>query len=76
MRFDIYGRFELELVREQDRWVAYRRAGGVRYRDHDVVLPPELEEQDVIGFLDDLFHELAGPGQSVRRLDATSGRQS
>lgn len=40
----------------------------MRYRDHDVVLPPELEEQEIVGFLDDLFHELAGPGQSVRQI--------
>jgi hypothetical protein len=40
----------------------------VRYRDHDVVLPPELDEQDMAGFLDDLFHELARPGQSVKQV--------
>lgn len=76
MRFDIYGRFELEVVREQGGWVAYRRAGGIRYPDHDVVPPLELDEDEMAGFFDDLFHELAGPGQRVRRLDATSGRQS
>ena len=76
MRFDIYGRFELEVVREQGRWVAYRRAGGMRCPDHDVVLAPELADDDIAGFLDDLFHELAGPGQSVRRLDRPGGRHA
>ena len=68
MKFDIYGRFELEVVREQGQWVAYRVARGMRYRDYDVVLPPELGEQDIAEFLDDLFHEFSGPGQSVKQV--------
>ena len=30
MKFDVYGRFQIEVRREGDRWVAYRSALGKR----------------------------------------------
>jgi hypothetical protein len=69
MKFDVYGRFTLEIVRERDAWAAYRLAPGRRVPDRDVVLPSDLDAAEVATFLDDLFHELAGPGQRVVRVD-------
>jgi hypothetical protein len=68
MRFDIYGRFQVEVRRESEQWVVYRAELGKRSRLHDVVVPPQLEQEDIATYLDDVFHECAGIGQTVVRL--------
>jgi hypothetical protein len=66
VKFDVYGRFQLEVVRENDSWAVYRLAPGKRVRTADFIIPPELEPNEVAGYLDDLFHEQAVPGKRVR----------
>jgi hypothetical protein len=68
MRFDIYGRFQVEVRRENEAWVAYRSELGKRARLGDVVIPADLEADDIGTWLDDVFHEFAGIGQGVERL--------
>jgi hypothetical protein len=68
MKFDIYGRFQVEVRRENDAWVAYRAELGKRSRLNDVVIPYDLDADDVGTYLDDVFHEFAGIGQTVERL--------
>lgn len=74
MKFDIYGRFQVDILREDSAWIAYRIEGGKRARLDEVVVPPELEAGELAVYLDDLFHELAGFGQEVERMpDSGSG---
>lgn len=68
MKFDIYGRFQVEVRREHDGWAAYRSEQGKRRPLHDVVIPSQLAGDEIAIYLDDLFHEYAGLGQAVRRL--------
>ena len=35
----------------------------------NVVIPIEVQEHEIATYLDDLFHEGARPGESVRRVD-------
>lgn len=65
MRFDIFGR-EIIVERDADRWMAYYPGEGKR-RSADIVIPPELTEEELVGYLADLFHELARPGQQEAR---------
>ena len=67
MRFDVYGRFEVEVVRERGRWVVYRLGSGTRARS-DIMIPASVAVSEVGTYLDDLLHELSGPNQSVRQL--------
>lgn len=69
MKFDCYGRFRLEIVREGERWTAYRLDNGTRVPDRDIRLPSELASGEIAALLDDLFHEHARPGQAVTRPD-------
>ena len=69
MRFDIYGKSKLDIVRDGDRWKVYALGEGKRTLLGDVVIPPEITEHEVAIYLDDLFHELARPGQTIRRID-------
>ena len=70
MRFNIYGRFHLEVRREQDRWMAYRLTAGTRVPEEELVIPADLAEHELAVHLDDIFHELAGPGQSIELVAA------
>lgn len=69
MKFDVYGRFQLEVLREKDTWAVYRLALGKRSFAHDVIIPPEVEPHQIATFLDDLFHEGAAPGTRVQQLE-------
>jgi hypothetical protein len=68
MKFDVYGRFRLEVQRENDSWIVYRVDLGKRAKASDVIIPNTLEPEEIATFLDDIFHELSGPGQSVKVL--------
>ena len=68
MKFDIYGRFHLDILREGHAWVAYKIADGKRVRDSAIAIPASLRPDELAGYLDDLFHELASAGRSVRLL--------
>jgi len=69
MRFDIYGRFQLEVVRENERWVIYRLDYGKRRATSDFVIPNTLRPDELAAYLDDMLHEWARPGDTVRRID-------
>ena len=70
MRFNIYGRFHLEVRRGEGRWMAYRLTSGTRVPADELVIPADLAEHELAVYLDDIFHELAGPGQSIEVIDA------
>lgn len=65
MKFNIYGRFQVDVRRENDSWVVYRSELGKRTQLNDVVIPPDLVSQDLATYLDDIFHEFAKLGENV-----------
>lgn len=68
MKFDIYGRFQLEVLRENNAWVVYRPGAGLRLPANEVVIPAGVEVGELAVFLDDLFHELDVSNRGVREL--------
>lgn len=65
MRFDVCGRFQIEVCSENGDWAAYRIALGKRTRIN-LAIPREIETaREIARYLDDLYHEVARPGQSV-----------
>lgn len=68
LRFNIYGRFTLEVRRENDTWAAYRADLGKRLRLEDLAIPPDLRAEELVSYLDAFYHEYAEPGQQVQRL--------
>ena len=68
MRFDIYGRYQLEVIREGDSWKICRVGVGRRAPVHSLVIPPEAQPHELEMWLDDLLHELAEPGRTIRRV--------
>jgi hypothetical protein len=68
MKFNIYGRFQLDVRRENDSWEVYRLEPGKRAKVNHVVIPPSLDAEEIATYLDDIFHELSGPGQRIELL--------
>jgi hypothetical protein len=68
VRFDIYGRFEIEVTREGGAWVAYRIEPGKRIGMPDLALPAALAEHEIAVFPDDLYHEMSKSGQTICAL--------
>jgi hypothetical protein len=66
VRFSVYGRFTLDVVREGRQWSVYRLEPGKRIRVRDFAIPSSLREGEIATFLDDIYHELAMPGQTVQ----------
>ncbi len=70
MIFDIYGRFEIEIISSGNGWKAFRRGNGIKAPYPDLVFPKGLAEADIPEFLDDHFHEYAQPGREIRRIES------
>jgi hypothetical protein len=68
MKFDIYGRFQVEVRRENAAWIVYRSELGKRSMLNDVMIPSDLAAEEIATYLDDVFHEYAGIGQTVEQL--------
>ncbi len=68
MKFDIYDRFQLEVLRENNAWVVYRPGTGLRLPANEIVIPSGIEAGELAAFLDDLFHELDVGNRGVREL--------
>ena len=68
MKFDVYGRFQVEVKRENDAWEAYQVTPGKRAKVDELVIPAALEADEIAIFLDDIYHEMAGLGQNVKRI--------
>lgn len=68
MKFNIYGRFQVEVRRDNACWKAYRTDLGRRTALSDFVIPADLDADEIGTFLDDIFHEFAGIGQQVELI--------
>ena len=68
--FDVFGR-HIGIRREGGRWLAYRVDLNENKfsRLRDVVIPDGTVEEDIPGWLDDIFHEMATARHpEVRRI--------
>lgn len=59
IRFDIYGR-QLSVQRKADQWLLFRESDtGMRTRIYEVVIPDDLDQSELCGYLADIYHEFA-----------------
>jgi hypothetical protein len=68
MLFDIYGHYEVDVIRDGAKWKVFNLGEGKRILLSDLIIPSEVQEHEIATYLDDLFHELAKPGQKIRRV--------
>jgi hypothetical protein len=69
MKFCIYGRFVVDIVRNNDRWELFQVEPGKRLRITDFAIPPSFDESQLAQYLDDIFHEMAHPGDAIERIE-------
>lgn len=69
MRFDIYRRLQIEVRREGNAWAVYQWVPGKRVPCDDVVISASVTIEEIPTYLDDIYHELAGPGDEVRVIE-------
>ena len=70
MRFNVYGKI-IEVLKRQNKYQAYYlgQEGKKRFA-HDIVIPADMHESGITGYLADLCHEWATPqNNSVRLID-------
>ncbi len=67
--FEVYRLFVVHAERAGDGWRLLRVGADGKRGLLDAVVPPGLAAADLAGYLDELFHELASPGDAVRRVD-------
>ncbi|MCS3509288.1 hypothetical protein [Achromobacter sp. JUb104] len=65
MKFDVYGKFSLEVTQTPNGWVVYRNSAGKRVPETDIVIPPDIAAEDLAEYLDDLLHELSPLGGRI-----------
>jgi len=59
MRVNAYGRI-VEIIRTDNSWrVFYIGGEGKKRLAEDIIIPPEIEESNLIAYLEDLLHEWA-----------------
>ncbi len=59
IRFDVYGTL-MSVHRNRDEWQLFVESEtSIRRRVYDVVIPEELREDELAGYLDDIYHENA-----------------
>jgi len=69
MIFSIYKRFNLEIVSEGGSWVVYKLGNGIKSRMHDIYIPNDVSSDGLVQYLDDIFHEYAVVGESIKKID-------
>lgn len=69
MKLDVYGRFQLDIAWENFQWIVREIRDGKRLLVADAIIPAHFGETEIIAYIDDLHHEGARPGLSVRRIN-------
>ncbi|MCL9781750.1 hypothetical protein M9194_09960 [Vibrio sp. S4M6] len=59
LKFSVFGQ-TMSVERKHDQWLLYREsATSIKARIYDVVIPPELDPDEIGRYLADIFHENA-----------------
>lgn len=77
MKFDLYGRKVIEVVRNTTSWkVYYCGENGVKRPAHDVRIPDDIKTENIPQFLDDALHEWSTPDNTqIIRIDQSAPKE-
>ena len=68
VKFNVYGRFQIEGIRVGESWTAFQLVPGKRIALHDFSIPAWMSADEIAAYLDDIYRELGGPGDLVRAI--------
>ncbi|AVR96595.1 DUF7661 family protein [Pseudoduganella armeniaca] len=61
IRFNVFGT-RIDIERRGNAWLAWHPGSDGKRRPADLVVPPDLDEEELGRYLGDLLHEDARPG--------------
>lgn len=65
IRFNVFGK-KMSVQRKNEEWLLFLESDtSLRARVYDVVIPSELDESELAGYLADIFHENASSRHPV-----------
>ena len=69
LKFDVFGK-KMSVSRKDGQWLLFNESvTGLKARVYDVVIPSELQEDEIATYLDDIYHEYSSEGHTkVERL--------
>ena len=68
MRYSVYGKFNVEVVRRDNDWSVFRIGQGVKRLDPDIYIDPDATKAEILVALDDAFHEFATSDTTVEEI--------
>ena len=70
MKFSVFGK-NIEVIERNSKWVVFYIGNeGKKRLAEDIIVPPDILEDQLIEYLSDLCHEWARPNYSeVKKLD-------
>lgn len=64
MKLNVYGK-RIEVIKTTNNWeVYYLGMEGKKRTAYDIVIPSDIQENEIIKYLEDLLHEWAKPSNS------------
>ena len=87
MRFDIYGHYEVDVIRDGAKWKVFNLGEGKRTLLSDLIIPGQVPEHEIATYLDDSstssLNRAKRFGESVSNMthvncaiDSDSGRRA
>ncbi|WP_440056558.1 DUF7661 family protein (plasmid) [Pseudoalteromonas sp. T1lg65] len=69
IKFDVFGK-QMSVIKKEQQWQLFNESyTGIRSRVYDVIIPPDINENELKRFLDDIYHEYSSEKHSkVKRL--------
>ncbi|HEY9696116.1 MAG TPA: hypothetical protein V6D10_02560 [Trichocoleus sp.] len=68
MKYNIYGKFKVEVVRQGNVWRVFRIGLGVKRPEPNVHIQLDASELEILVALDDAFHEWASPDANIEEI--------
>ncbi len=57
IKLNVFGK-RMSVHKEQSEWLLFNDSDtGIRSRVYDVVIPPDLQQTEIVKYIDDIYHE-------------------
>jgi len=69
MKLNVFDKFIIEVIYTANGWQAFYLGNErKKRRANDIVIPDDISEDKVVGYLTDLFHEAATPAKNEIKI--------
>ncbi|MFY8274927.1 DUF7661 family protein [Pseudoalteromonas sp. SSDWG2] len=70
IKFDVFGK-QMSVIKKEHEWQLFNESDtGMRARVYDVIIPSDINEEELAQYLDDIYHEYSSDKHAkVTRLN-------